>query len=81
MLKVYIHSRLNNKKWNPDGIIGLIGKSIEANKGENNSDLEELVCDIIDSLYGSFHNKITPSWIASLRQYRCPHTYLHSPLA
>lgn len=41
MLKVYIHSRFNNKKWNPDGITGFISKSIEGKKGENNSDLEE----------------------------------------
>lgn len=41
MLKVYVHSRLNDKKWNPDGITGLIGKSIEGNKGENNSDLKK----------------------------------------
>lgn len=41
MLKVYVHSRLNEKKWNPDGITGLISKSIEGNKGKNYSDLEK----------------------------------------
>lgn len=34
MIKVYIHSSLDNKKWYPDGIAGLIGKYIEGNKGE-----------------------------------------------